>query len=213
MNITWYGQSCFKIVSKDITIIIDPFDKKIGIKSYNGAADIVTISHDHFDHNNIESLRGAPFVVRGPGEYETKNIFIRGIGVFHDKIEGAERGLNTIYLMEVEDIRICHLGDLGHMLSDKIIEQLGQIDILMIPVGGVYTIDGKEADELVDKIEPAIVIPMHYKIPALDIDIEKIDKFLSARGIKNHEAVDHLSIKKKEINSEENKVVILEAAR
>ncbi len=213
MNITWYGQSCFKITSKDITIITDPFDKKIGIKPYNGAADIVTVSHDHYDHNNIESLRGTPFIVRGPGEYETKNIFIRGISTFHDHREGAERGLNTIYLMEVEDMRICHLGDLGHTLSDKIIEQLGQIDILFIPVGGVYTIDGAEADELVDKIEPAIVIPMHYKIPALTIDIEKIDKFLSARGIKNHEVVDYLTIKKKEINPEENKVVILEAAR
>ena len=212
MNITWYGQSCFKITSKDITIITDPFDKKIGIKPYTGAADIVTISHEHYDHNNVESLRGTPFIIRNPGEYEVKNIFIRGLNSFHDKKEGEERGMNTIYIMDMEDMRICHLGDLGHMLSDKVIEALGQIDILMIPVGGNYTIDGKEADELIDKIEPAIVLPMHYKTSSLNINIDKIDKFLAARGIKKHEAIDHLSIKKKEINPEENKVIVLEAA-
>lgn len=213
MTITWYGQSCFKITSKDITIITDPFDKRIGIKPYTGAADIVTISHEHYDHNNAESLRGAPFIIRNPGEYEIKNVFIRGISSFHDKKQGSERGINTIYLIDIEDTRVCHLGDLGEILSDKIIEQLGQIDILMVPVGGIYTIDGVEADELVDKIEPAIVLPMHYKTPSLEINLDKLDKFLAARGIKGKETLSHLTVKKKEINPEENKVVILEAAR
>lgn len=212
MIITWYGQSCFKINTKDITIITDPFDKKIGIKPYFGAADIVTVSHEHYDHNNVESLKGDPFVVRTPGEFETKNIFIYGFRSFHDKKNGAERGTNTIYLIEAEDMRICHLGDLGEKLSDKMIEKLGQVDILMIPIGGVYSLDAKEADELIDRIEPSIILPMHYKTPALTVDLEPLDKFLSVRGIKKAEAVDHLTIKKKELNPEENKVVILEAA-
>jgi len=212
MIITWYGHSCFKINTKDITIITDPFDKKIGIKPYFGAADIATVSHEHYDHNNIESLKGQPFIIRTPGEFETKNIFIYGFRSFHDKKNGAERGINTIFLIEAEDMRVCHLGDLGERLSDKMIEKLGQVDILMIPVGGKYTLDGKEADELADRIEPAIILPMHYKTPSLNIDLEPLDKFLSARGIKNQAAADHLTIKKKELNPEENKVVILEAA-
>ncbi len=212
MIITWYGHSCFKINTKDVTIITDPFDKKIGIKPYFGAADIVTVSHEHYDHNNVESLKGNPFVIRTPGEFETKNIFIYGFRSYHDKKNGAERGVNTIYLIEAEDMRICHLGDLGERLSDKVIEKLGQVDILMIPVGGVYTLDGKEADDLIDRIEPSIILPMHYKTPALNINLEPLDKFLAVRGIKNQQAADHLTIKKKELNPEENKVVILAAA-
>lgn len=212
MNIIWYGQSCFKIISKDITIITDPFNKSIGIKPYNGAADIVTVSHSHYDHNNVESLRGTPFVINTPGEFEIKNIFIYGFRSYHDKKNGAERGVNTIYLIEAEDMRVCHLGDLGETLSDKVIEKLGQVDVLMIPVGGVYSLDAKEADELIDRIEPSIVLPMHYKTPALNIKLDGLDKFLAARGIKKQETLDHLTIKKKELNPEENKVVILEAA-
>jgi len=212
MIITWYGHSCFKINTKDVTIVTDPFDKKIGIKPYFGAADIVTVSHDHYDHNNIESLKGGPFVVKNPGEYEVKNIFITGFSTFHDKKQGSERGLNTVYTIDAEDIRLCHLGDLGEKLSDKIIEHLGQVDILMIPVGGIYTIDAKEADELIDRIEPAIVLPMHYKTPSLNIKLDGLDKFLTARGIKSKETLDRLTIKKKEINPEENKVIVLAPA-
>lgn len=212
MIITWYGHSCFKINTKDVTIITDPFSKEIGIKPYFGAADIVTVSHEHYDHNNIASLKGNPFVASNPGEYEVKNVFIRGIASYHDKKQGAERGLNTIFVIDAEDLRVCHLGDLGEILSDKVVEQLGQVDILMIPVGGVYTIDAKEADELIEKIEPAIVIPMHYKTPSLAIKLDGLDKFLSVRGIKGKETLPHLAVKKKEINPEENKVVILEAA-
>lgn len=212
MIITWYGHSCFKINTKDVTIVTDPFDKKIGIRPYFGAADIVTVSHEHYDHNNVESLKGGPFIIRTPGEFETKNIFIYGFRSFHDKNNGVDRGTNTIYLIEAEDMRICHLGDLGEKLSDKTIEKLGQVDILMIPVGGVYTLDAKEADELIDRIEPSVILPMHYKTPALNIKIDPLDKFLAVRGIKKAEPLDHLTIKKKELNPEENKVVILEAA-
>lgn len=212
MIITWYGHSCFKINTKDVTIVTDPFGKETGLKPYFGAADIVTVSHSHFDHNNVASIKGNPFIAANPGEFEVKNIFIQGISSFHDKSSGAERGLNTIFVIEAEDIRICHLGDLGEKLSDKVIEQLGHIDILMVPVGGVYTIDAKEADELVDRIEPAIVLPMHYKTPSLAIKIDGLDKFLAARGIKSKETLEKLTIKKKEINPEENKVVVLEAA-
>lgn len=212
MTITWYGQSCFKVQTKDTTIVTDPFDKSIGLKPYAGGADVVTVSHSHYDHNNVGALRGTPLVINTPGEYEIKNIFINGLASFHDKKSGAERGLNTIYVFEAEDMRVCHLGDLGEALSDKAIDNLGQIDILMIPVGGVYTIDAKEASELIDRLEPSIVLPMHYKIAAINIKFDPLDKFLSTRGIKSKETMDHLTIKKKELVAEEGKVIVLSPA-
>ena len=168
MKITWHGQSCFKIAIKDVTLVTDPFGKDIGLKPPHFEADIVTVSHDHHDHNNVSALRGTPFVVDGPGEYELKGVAISGISSFHDNKEGQERGKNTIFIIEAEEMRICHLGDLGEKkLTDNQLEEIGDIDILMIPVGGVYTIDSEEAAGIISQIEPRIVIPMHYKIPGL----------------------------------------------
>lgn len=209
MKITWHGHSCFKIVTKNIVIITDPFSKDIGLKPPRCEANLVTISHDHYDHNNSSALRGAPFIIDGPGEYELREIAIRGINSFHDTKQGKERGLNTIFIIKAEDIKICHLGDLGqNELTAEQVEVLGEVDILMIPIGGIYTIDSEKAAAVINQIEPKIVIPMHYKIPNLNIKLQGIDSFLKELGIEK-EVVDQLVIKKKDLPKDETKVVVM----
>ena len=220
MQITWLGHACFKIQAKNngegITIITDPFDNSIGLKIAKQSADIVTISHQHYDHNNLGAIKlirsskneqGA-FLIETPGEYEIKGVFIQGIPSFHDKKQGADRGINTIYRFEIEGISLAHLGDLGHILNDEQLEKLQGIDIVFIPVGGKYTIDGKEAAEVIQQIEPRIVIPMHYKVPELKLDIDKVDNFLKEIGIKE-EKLDKLKIVKKDLPQDKMRVILL----
>lgn len=216
MNIVWHGQSCFQISSTQgknnhISIVIDPFDKNTGLRVPKLQADIVLVTHDHFDHNNVKAVSGPPLVIKGPGEYDVKGVFIQGIPGFHDNSQGAERGEITMYTIEIEEMRLCHLGDLGQKeLSSEQLDKLGNIDILMIPVGGIYTIDAGEAAKIISQIEPKIIIPMHYQIPKLKIKLDKVDKFLKALNIKKSEALAKLSIKKKDILSEGAKLIILE---
>jgi len=213
MNITWYGQSCFKIQSKDLVLITDPFDKKIGLRPPFGSADIVTISHDHYDHNNFQVIKNDPFIVDGVGEYEIKKVTIKGIASCHDDQEGKERGQNTIYVIEMENIKICHLGDLGqNSLVNGQLEKIGQVDILFIPVGGVFTIDWKSANTIISQIEPRIIIPMHYKISGIKGELLKLDtvnKFCEERGVSAKEAVNKFSIKKKDLPQEGSETIIM----
>ncbi|MEK7160720.1 MAG: MBL fold metallo-hydrolase [Patescibacteria group bacterium] len=210
MVITWYGQSCFKIQSGEISLFTDPFSKDIGLTPPRGQTDIITVSHDHFDHNNIESLNGQPLIINGPGEYESKGIEINGILAFHDDKEGKERGINTIYVIEMEGIKICHLGDLGQSkLTAEQIEKIDGIDILMIPVGGTYTIDGEGAVEIINQIEPRLVIPMHYKIPGLTLKFDPVDDFLKEMGVAKKETIDKLTLKKKDLPEEETQVIVM----
>lgn len=210
MVITWYGQSCFKIQSGETVVFTDPFDKEIGLTPPRGQANLITISHQHHDHNNCEALNGEPLIIEGPGEYETKGVEIRGVFSFHDDKEGKERGVNTIYVIEIEGIKICHLGDLGQSkLTAEQIEHIDGVDILMIPVGGTYTIDGETAVEIINQIEPRIVIPMHYKIPGLAYKIDGVDVFLKEMGEAKKEAVDKLTLKKKDLPEEETQVVVM----
>lgn len=209
MNIIWYGQSCFKIISNSLVIVTDPFDKSIGLSPPRIQAEIVTISHPHYDHNNISAISGSPFIIDGPGEYEIKGTSIFGILSFHDSEEGRERGLNIIYLIETEGIKICHLGDFGqNQFSDQQLEAINQVDILFIPVGGKYTIGAPLASSLVSQIEPKIVIPMHYQLPGLKIDLDKVDKFLKEMGLSQKEPVDKLTIKKKNLPQETEVIVM-----
>lgn len=212
MVITWYGQSCFKIQSGETVLVTDPFDKCIGLTPPRGQADVVTISHHHYDHDNSEALASAnPFIVDGPGEYEIKGINISGFPTFHDSKEGKERGMNTGYIIEMEGLKICHLGDIGQTkLTDQQLEMIDGVDILMVPVGGVYTVNGEEAADLINQVEPKIVIPMHYKIPGLGIKLEGVDDFLKEMGVSKKETVDKLTIKKKDLSpEEETKVVVM----
>jgi len=211
MTITWYGHSCFKINNQGghITIITDPFDKKIGLTPPRGNADIVTISHDHFDHNNIKAISGDVFAVKGPGEYEVKGIRIMGISSYHDKKEGQERGLNTIYVIKIDGIKICHLGDMGQeKLTNKQLESIGSVDVLMIPVDGVSTMNAREAVKVVKQIDPSVVIPMHYKLPGLTVKFNDVKDFLKEIGLNGQQAVDKLILKKKDLIGKEMEVVI-----
>ncbi len=212
MIITWQGHSCFKIQDKQgsdgITVVTDPFNKEIGLKVPNFEADIVTISHDHDDHNNANSLRGKAFIVDSPGEYDFKDVLIEGIDSFHDDKEGAERGRNTIYRFEIDDISVSHLGDLGHALDSAQLERLTGTDILLIPVGGTYTLDAKKAVEVISQIEPRIVIPMHYKVEGLKIELDSLDKFIKELGIEpTYE--EKLKISKKDLPQEDMELVVL----
>jgi L-ascorbate metabolism protein UlaG (beta-lactamase superfamily) len=188
-KIYWAGQSCFQISvsnSKDHSadIVIDPYDEKIGLKLPNLSADILLVTHQHHDHNNIKDVKGTPFVIQGPGEYEVKEVFIQGIPSFHDDKEGKERGQNTIYVIEAEEMRFCHLGDLGQkQLTDEQLEKIDRVDVLMIPVGGEgYTIDFSSAQKIISQIEPKIVIPMHYALPKNKIKLDEVSKFLKTMG-------------------------------
>jgi L-ascorbate metabolism protein UlaG (beta-lactamase superfamily) len=220
MNITWYGHACFKIQTRpargfdEIVIFTDPFDKSIGLRPPQGNADIVTISHTHYDHNNVSALKGKPFVIDSPGEYSIKGIQVEGIESFHDKEKGALRGRNTIFVLKTEDLKICHLGDLGHTLSEDQIERLGEIDILMIPIGGTYTINPKEAEEVVSQLEPKIILPMHYKIKGLSIEGLADEKsFCSEIGSCIDKNVPRLNIRKKDLDEMESKIILMSVFR
>lgn len=171
MEITYIGHSCFRLKGKQGTVITDPFNSTVGLKIPSMTADVVTVSHDHPDHNNIKAVsptprRERPWYVTEAGEYEVSEISIFGFQTFHDDQEGKERGNNNIYKIVMDGVHIVHLGDLGHQLSDKIIEEIGTVDVLLCPVGGVYTIDAKGATEVIQEMEPSYIIPMHYRTPS-----------------------------------------------
>lgn len=168
MEIQFLGHSSFRIKGKKIIVVTDPYSKEVGFEMPRVSADIVTVSHEHFDHNAVDQVGGTvrrkePFVIRAPGEYEVESVFVFGVASWHDKKKDGERGTNTIFAITFEGLRLVHLGDLGHKLADKQIEKVGEVDILMVPVGGNYTIGPKEAGEVVNQLEPLVVIPMHFQ--------------------------------------------------
>lgn len=216
MIIQYYGHSCFKLTTKpagrateDVVVFFDPFGKDLGLRPPQGQASIVFVSHNHSGHNNVDAIKGDPIVLDTPGEYAAKGINIVGIDSFHDDVAGEKCGHSTIFVLEAEDLKICHLGDLGSDISDKQLEEIFGIDILFIPIGGKDTIDGKKAMEIIRKIEPAIVIPMHYKLPgsAFDGDDEKI--FCSIIGNCPKEKVAKLNIKKKDLEGKSMETVLM----
>jgi len=212
MTITWYGHSCFKIANQGgrLIIITDPFNKNIGLNPPRGSADIVTVSHEHSDHNNAKTISGKPFIINSPGEYEVKGVGIIGCSSFHDLEQGKERGLNTIYLMKVDRIRLCHLGDLGQeQLTDEQLEAIGHVDILMVPVGGVATIGARKAVKTIKQLEPYVVIPMHYKVPGLKLDLKNLEEFLKEMGLDKQKPVDKLTFKKKDLINKTMEVVVM----
>lgn len=209
--ITYFGHSAFRIRGKEKTVVTDPYDKRVfGLVMAKVAADIVTVSHHHHDHDAIERVSGEPFVIDQPGEYEIKGTFILGIASFHDTEEGAKRGKNTIYLIEMEGVKICHLGDLGHKLTDRQQDQINGVDVLLVPVGGVYTLEVKKMVDLINQIEPKIVVPMHYKLQGSLIKLGTLEKFLEEIGEKNPQKLEVLKIHKDKL-PEERKVVVLHA--
>lgn len=215
MDITYLGHSSFRIKTKTDTVVTDPFDSKMVGFKYSGVdAEIVTVSHKHPDHNAVDKVSGIKKVLEGPGEYEIGGVSIIGYPSFHDNKKGEERGKNTIYVIEADGLRIAHLGDLGHTLDDDLVNEMGSIDVLMIPVGGVYTIGPKEAAEVAGKIDPYFVIPMHYRDEGINLsEFEKLEPketFLKEIG-QPVEVLPKLTIKKEDIiDDQSTKVIVLE---
>ena len=183
MEITWLGYSSFRLKGKNTTVITDPFPPNIGYSVDKLTANIVTVSHGHPEHSYTKSIGGGPRIISRPGEYEIGGVLIIGISTFHDAENGALQGKNTVYAIEVDDVTICHLGDLGSPLSASQIEELGNIDVMLVPVGGSTTIAASQAAALIRSIEPKIVIPMHYKTLTLTKDLDTVDKFLKEMGL------------------------------
>jgi L-ascorbate metabolism protein UlaG (beta-lactamase superfamily) len=196
MEITWLGHSCFRIRGSHTTIITDPYSPDLGYSLGKPTAHIVTVSHQHPGHSYVSGIGGEPKLVTRPGEYEINGVLIIGMTTFHDTEGGKNRGKNTIYLIEIDEVSICHLGDLGHVLTTKQVEEIDNIDVLLIPVGGVSTIDAARAAEVVRQLDPKVVVPMHYKTEALKRELDPVDKFLKEMGSKQIEPQPKLSVTK-----------------
>ena len=208
MEISWHGHSCFRLRDKDGLVITDPYGKGIGYSLPHIRADIVTISHYHPHHSYLKGVKGEPKVIDAPGEYEIQGVFIAGIASFHDKRRGRDRGRNTIYLFDFDGFTICHLGDLGQVLTPSQVEELGDVDLLLIPVGGHTTINAAEASEVISLLEPRLVIPMHYRTETtVGSPLDEVDKFLKVMGVKG-EVQDSLKVTKSTL-PDETQVVIL----
>ena len=183
MDISWLGHSCFRIRGTHATIITDPYSPDLGYSLGKPTAQIVTVSHQHPGHSYVQGVGGEPRSVNGPGEYEISGVLIIGMATFHDEEKGSKRGKNTIYLMEIDEISVCHLGDLGHVPTAEQVEEIEDVDVLLLPVGGVSTIDAPMAAEVVRQLGPKVVVPMHYKTEALNRQLEPVDKFLREMGV------------------------------
>jgi len=184
MDISWLGHSCFRIKGSNATVITDPYPPDLGYSLGKPTARIVTVSHQHPGHAYIQGIAGEPKIITGPGEYEISGVLIIGMATFHDTEGGRMRGSNTVYLMEVDEVSVCHLGDLGQVLTAGQVEELENVDVLLLPVGGVSTINAPLAAKVVRQLEPKVVIPMHYKTQVLKRELEPLERFLKEIGVK-----------------------------
>ncbi len=220
MEITYFGHASFMLKTKDCKIVTDPFHNEIGLKFPKTAADIVTVSHNHMDHNNKEAVASTdgsegPMVFDWPGEFERKGVRIFGFQSFHDTQKGAERGENVVFRFEIDGLQVVHLGDLGHVPDDKLIENIGEVDIVFIPVGGFFSLDPKQASETIKKLDPSIVIPMHYSVDGLTAELkdklQPLSDFLKIMGVENVQPLEKYVVKKEDIAEKENEIVVLQA--
>lgn len=201
IEITSLGHSSFKISGKEINIVCDPFhDDAVGLKFPRVEADVVTVTHEHLDHNNREGVKGNFICFDAPGEYEIKGAEIIGIKSYHDEVQGAERGNNTIFVYEIDDLKLCHLGDLGHTLTAEQIEKIDGVDVLFVPVGGVVTIDAKKAAKVISDINPKVVVPMHYQV-GIKKNLDPVDVFLKEMG-KEPKKMSDVKLKKKDLGDD-----------
>jgi L-ascorbate metabolism protein UlaG (beta-lactamase superfamily) len=181
VDINWLGLACFRVRGSQAIVITDPFPPDSGYTLGKQTADIVTVSHPHPSHSYVQGVSGAR-LVKGPGEYEISGVLMLGLNAYHDAVKGKSLGKNNVFLFEIDGVTILHLGDIGHVISDEHIEDFGKVDILMLPVGGVTTITAAMAAETIRKIEPKIVIPMHYKTPGTKRELEPVETFLKEMG-------------------------------
>lgn len=180
MIITWLGHSCFLIESSlGKKILIDPYSHALGNSPYKGSVDILTISHDHFDHNYINDLNPGFITLNSPSIFQSDSVKIQGFPSYHDNVNGFKRGNNVIFVYEIDNFRLCHLGDLGHMLKDEVIDLIGSLDVLFIPIGSNFTLSSEVAYNLCMKIKSKLVIPMHYKTSTIIYPVQGIENFIA----------------------------------
>ncbi len=210
MEIIWLGHASFRLRSREGVVITDPFQRKGGTPGSRLTANIVTVSHEHPGHSQWASIGGNPRVIASPGEYEVGGIEIIGVPTFHDSEKGKKRGRNTVYVIELDDLVVCHLGDLGHVPTTDQLGLMRKVDILLIPVGGDATIDAAQAVEVISLIEPKIVIPMHYRVGEGETRLETVDRFLRDMGATNLEPQPKLSVSASNL-PDVTQIVVLES--
>lgn len=202
MRIKWFGHACFEIVTgKGTRILTDPFDESVGYKVPDIQTDIVTTSHDHFDHNNTGMVKGGFRHINKPGDYVVSDVRIKGVHTWHDDTGGSKRGPNVVFVYQADGLSVCHLGDLGHELDSEQEKELSDMDLLMIPVGGTYTVNAKTAAEIVGVLKPRVVIPMHYKTKVLSFPIDGVEPFLKLSGGLDMKPVKMLEVNRDNIGS------------
>jgi L-ascorbate metabolism protein UlaG (beta-lactamase superfamily) len=204
----WFGHSCFRIKAREATVLTDPVGRVTGYAMPKQQVDIVTISHDHPGHANLDAVRPEYQLVKGPGEYELHEVFITGIRTYHDDTKGKERGYNTVYLIELEGMVICHLGDLGHTLTEEQAEAMAGCDVLLVPAGGGSVIEPVRAAEVVSQLEPKIVIPMQYATEIGDKNLGGVEAFCKQLGVEMPAAEDKLVLRQSDLG-EAMRLVIL----
>jgi L-ascorbate metabolism protein UlaG (beta-lactamase superfamily) len=215
MEIVYLGHSAFLLKIKEAKVVCDPFGKSVGFCQAKVKVDIVTVSHEHDDHSDLSQIEGEPMIINGPGEYEIKGVSIVGISSYHDNKEGKERGKNTIYVFDVDELKICHLGDLGHELNEKQLKMIGKVDILLVPVGGEFTLGPEQAKKVVYQVEPSIVIPMHYRTKEHNKNFEKlktVTDFVEEMGLERRNET-KLKIKKLDLPEEMELIVLSKYGR
>src|SRR5205823_12528818 len=206
---TWLGHGCFRLRGRGAAVVTDPYPPAIGLKLSRMDAELVTVSHEHENHSYTQVVRDGAYEIRGPGEYEVAGVSVIGIPTYHDAEKGAKHGRNTVYLIEIDDVRVCHLGDLGHKLDDAESEAVASPDVLLVPVGGRTTMTAAQAAEVVRQVEPRVVVPMHFAIPGLKIELEPVDRFLKEMGLPAAEPQPKLSIQAAS-GEGDTKLVVLE---
>jgi L-ascorbate metabolism protein UlaG (beta-lactamase superfamily) len=193
LDITWYGHSCFRITERSqISIVTDPFSDSIGLTPPRLKADVVTISHDQPGHNNLEAVRGYSYMLSGAGEYEIGGVFIYGVAMHHVTNEHYRE--NVAYLMQYGPLTVVHLGDLAHVPDQSTVEALGEVNVALVPVGGGHGLKASTAAEVIALLEPNYIVPMHYALPGLKIDLEPVDKFLKEMGVSKVQEEDTLRV-------------------
>lgn len=195
MNIRWLGHSSFMLTADNgLRIVTDPYDESVGYPMQRTEADVVCISHEHHDHNNRFGIEGNPIIVDQTGEHDVCGVRITGYSTWHDDVQGNARGKNTLFAFQIDGLHVLHLGDLGCMLEESQLKQIGAVDVLMVPVGGVYTIGPQEAWALCERIHPRVILPMHYKLPCVQYDLEPVENFLACAGVKDVKRVESLFV-------------------
>jgi L-ascorbate metabolism protein UlaG (beta-lactamase superfamily) len=210
MDVTWLGQSCFRLRGKNAAVVTDPYPPSLGLRLPRQDAEVVTVSHEHENHSYLQAVRDGAFQISGPGEYEVAGVSVIGFPTFHDSEKGAKRGRNTVYLIEIDDVRICHLGDLGHGLDDADAEIVASVDVLLVPVGSRTAISPVQAAEVVRQLEPRYVVPMHYATPGVKVQLDGVDRFLKEMAVTAVEPQPKLSVQASSATEYETKVVVLE---